>query len=239
MADPFAIVPEADRLLPRVLPDFLHPEFFFVNIGANDGVTNDPIYPFLRRHRWRGIAVEPVDYICRELRRNYAEFEGVIVEHAAIAATPRPLYYVPPGVVDQGFVRQISSLHAPYVTKSIWEMRMCRFEGEVPTGVEDHIVQADVPCLTFDELMRKHDVRQVDFLNIDAEHSDFEILSLVDFDRWRPAVICVETSEFTEGQRAAAAERLLLAGYRFLEAFDLFSVIYVRADAARPAVASA
>ena len=32
---------------------FLHEDFFFVNIGANDGVMNDQIYPFIREHSSR------------------------------------------------------------------------------------------------------------------------------------------------------------------------------------------
>ncbi len=225
------LLDQCGPLLPGVIERFLRPDFFFVNIGANDGISNDPIYPYLQRYRWRGIAVEPLGYVCDDLRRNYAGFDGVIVEHAAVAATPRPLYFVPPAASDMAFVRQIGSLHAPYVEKSIGLMRICRFEGDIPEGLESRVERVDVPCLTFEELMRKHAVQRVDFLNIDAEHSDFEILSMIDFARWRPNVLCLETSEFNEGQRAQVAERLVRAGYRFLESFDHFSVIYVQDDA--------
>jgi hypothetical protein len=36
------------------------PEPYFIGIGANDGVTHDPLYPFVRDFRWRGIIVEPI-----------------------------------------------------------------------------------------------------------------------------------------------------------------------------------
>jgi hypothetical protein len=32
---------------------------FFISIGANDGVSNDPIWPFASRFGWEGLAVEP------------------------------------------------------------------------------------------------------------------------------------------------------------------------------------
>ena len=35
------------------------PGFYFLDIGANDGVTNDPIFPFIEERGWRGLAVEP------------------------------------------------------------------------------------------------------------------------------------------------------------------------------------
>ncbi len=33
---------------------------YFIGIGANDGVTHDPLYPFVRDFGWRGIMVEPI-----------------------------------------------------------------------------------------------------------------------------------------------------------------------------------
>ena len=46
--------------LRAVVRRVVHPRFFFVNIGANDGVSNDLIYPFLREYAWSGIVVEPL-----------------------------------------------------------------------------------------------------------------------------------------------------------------------------------
>lgn len=217
--------------LPGIIARINRPDFFFVNIGANDGVSNDPIYPFLRRYGWRGIAVEPLPYICEELRRNYASFPDVIIEHAAIAATPRPLHYVDPAATDVYFIRQISSLDVAYVEKTIDAMRTWQFQGPVPEGIEHAIRRAEVPCLTFDELLAKHRVTHIDFLNIDAEQCDFEIFSMVDWRRWRPSVLCLETSEFTVAQELHVRQVLALAGYVYLERFEIFSDIYVQYDA--------
>jgi FkbM family methyltransferase len=216
--------------LPRLLERLDHPGFFFINIGANDGVSNDPVYPFMRKYGWRGIAVEPVPYIYEELRKNYASFRGVAVEHAAIAATPRVLHFVPPEATPHDFVRQVGSLHPDYLEKTIHLMRAYQFRGPVEDDMEQRIVRVEVPCLTFDALLEKHRVQRVDFLNIDAEQNDFEILSMIDFTRWRPSIICVETSEFTEEQEMRALQLLRLAGYQYLEPFDIFSEVFVRSE---------
>ena len=229
MSEP-ATAQVVDWRLPRLLERLDRPDFFFVNIGANDGVSNDPVYPFLRRYGWRGIAVEPVGYICDELRRNYADLPQVIIEHAAIAATPRVLHFVPPESTPHGFVRQVGSLHADYLEKTIALMRLYEFAGPVEADLEQRIVRVEVPCLTFDALLARHGVQHVDFLNIDAEQCDFEILSMIDFTRWRPSVLCVETSEFTEEQDLRARQLLHLAGYTYLEPFDIFSEVFVRND---------
>lgn len=35
------------------------PDFFFVQIGANDGRLDDPLRDSILRHNWRGVLVEP------------------------------------------------------------------------------------------------------------------------------------------------------------------------------------
>ena len=52
------------------------PEFFFVQIGANDGrslggtpgVTDDPIFEYVHTYRWSGLLVEPIPYLFDRLR---------------------------------------------------------------------------------------------------------------------------------------------------------------------------
>jgi hypothetical protein len=43
----------------------------FCIVGANDGITNDHIYPFARRGRWCGLAIEPVPFCFAELESAY------------------------------------------------------------------------------------------------------------------------------------------------------------------------
>jgi len=75
----------------------LQPGFFFVNIGASDGVIADPIYPFMQSHHPTGIAVEPVPYVMERLKQNYREFPGIVFEQVAVADSPRSFWYVEQG----------------------------------------------------------------------------------------------------------------------------------------------
>jgi FkbM family methyltransferase len=219
------------RISPRlrsVVRRAQHRDFFFVNIGANDGVANDPIYPFLCEYGWRGIAVEPLEPLFAELASNYARFPGVACERAAIAPEPRPFYYIPPSAgYERTWTRQVGTLDPAFLRKTIHLMRSHEFDGPVPAGLEDAVVRIDVPCLTFDELMAKHGAARVDFINLDAEGLDYEIACTIDLARWRPAVVCLETADMSAEQRAALEQRFASSGYVFLEPFDLFSSVYV------------
>src|SRR5687767_667926 len=63
---------EAFELAVRAL-DVRHPQFFFVQIGANDGRRGDPVFQFIRQYRWRGLLLEPQPDVFRVLVRNYED----------------------------------------------------------------------------------------------------------------------------------------------------------------------
>jgi FkbM family methyltransferase len=52
-----------------------------------------------------------------------------------------------------------------------------------------------IRTVTLNALFEKHFVP--DFISIDVEGLDFEIIKSIDYDRFRPKVICVETAEFS------------------------------------------
>jgi FkbM family methyltransferase len=226
MSNPLATTsPHLRAIIDRVNRD----GFFFVNIGANDGVSNDIVYPFLREYGWRGIVVEPLAAVFEELKRNYRDFPGIVFEHAAVAASPRPFHYISTkGGYEHAWTKQVGTLNPEYLLKTIDLLRTYEFQGPVPAGLEQAVETVEVPCLTFEALMRKHQVNRVDFLNIDAESVDYEIFCSIDFSRYRPYVICIETSEMTEEQRADLERRLSQLDYAFLEPFDIFSKVYAK-----------
>jgi hypothetical protein len=69
--------------LLAVIEEHLRPGFTFVNIGANDGVLNDPCWPFIDRFGWSGVCVEPVPLIFERLAANYADLPQVQLVQAA------------------------------------------------------------------------------------------------------------------------------------------------------------
>ena len=44
------------------------PNFFFVQVGANDGVNHDPIFHHVRKYNWKGLLIEPIPDIFEKLK---------------------------------------------------------------------------------------------------------------------------------------------------------------------------
>ena len=57
---------------------------FFVQIGAHDGRTLDPISPYVREFGWKGLLIEPQPNVFAQLQVNYADRPDLILENVAI-----------------------------------------------------------------------------------------------------------------------------------------------------------
>jgi hypothetical protein len=58
--------------------------FFFLQVGALDGVVDDPLHRYVRARNWHGILVEPQPFHFRRLVENYAGLEDLRFVNAAI-----------------------------------------------------------------------------------------------------------------------------------------------------------
>jgi hypothetical protein len=49
-------------------------------------------------------------------------------------------------------------------------------------------------------MIKKHNIKinNIDFLNIDTEGSDFNILKSINIQKYKPKLICIEISQFTK-----------------------------------------
>lgn len=74
-----------------------------------------------------------------------------------------------------------------------------------------------VPVLHINDVMEKHFTGGLNFMSLDVEGIDYEILNSLDFARYSPDVICVETITFSTKQKeekiSDIADLLLSKGY--------------------------
>jgi FkbM family methyltransferase len=190
-------------------------EFTFVQIGANDGVSNDPIRKFVLKYGMRGVLVEPQPDVFARLQRNYDGVPGLAFENAAIAAEDgeRELYRFRPSPDLPQWAHGLASFSKKTLTGNLQNVK-----GEVET--------IRVPTLSFASLVRKHNLERVDLLQIDAEGFDFEIIKMVDFSTVKPAIIHFEHGFLSQDEQNECARYLNKHGY-MVNNNDLNTVAYV------------
>lgn len=63
-----------------------------------------------------------------------------------------------------------------------------------------NIIRKKIKILTFSEMIKNYNIKinNIDFLNIDTEGSDFNILKSINIQKYKPKLICIEISQFTK-----------------------------------------
>jgi len=181
------------------------PDLFLVQIGAHDGLTYDPMRPFVKEHHWRGLLVEPQPLIFKQLVANYASEPQLRFENAALAERDgeATLYSFTPS----------SSLPAHASMLTSFRRELLEANGH---GYSGEIQETKVPALHPTSLLKKHGVERVDILQIDTEGFDYQILKMWDFVHTKPALIHFENN-FLSAEDFDHCTRLLAEqGYRLL-----------------------
>lgn len=231
--------------------------FVFANIGASDGVTADPLFPLIERHGGRGVAAEPVPHIYDRLVANTAHLPGVVCEQVAVSPVPghMTMWYMDPKHNHQRLdyiMQSIGSLDRDQLLVTLARLRDLQANlredvpyhpdhgpaagGAVKAGadggswedVEQWVRKVTVEAVTFDQLLARNRIDAVDVVNIDVEGHDYDVFGSVDWARWRPAVVVIETVEMAEDQRRAVAAGLAEIDCHPIRSFGLFSQVFAR-----------
>ena len=184
------------------------PGLTFLQIGAFDGLTNDPILPLVRAYGLRGIVVEPQTGAWEALRARYADYPQVLVVNAAVADAngTRDFYTAAGGSIEQ------ASFYRSHLLKH-----------KVPA---DQIVSQKVRCVTIASLLEEHRLDGLGLLQVDAEGYDYEIIRTIDFERIKPSIIRFEHAHLTDRECNECVELLASHGYRFIsEKRDIIALL--------------
>jgi len=180
-------------ILDLAIKSINHDQFFFVQVGANDGVSFDPIREHVLKYRWKGILIEPQKDIFAKLQQNYKTNGQLILENCAI-------------VLQEGPV----TMYRPTTGETDTLARVTRDQLKGPVETEK------VAGLTLESLLKKHKVQHVDFLQVDAEGFDDQIVkqSLALPENLRPRLIHFETGWYSNKRIISLYTELDRQGYK-------------------------
>ncbi|MCC5829093.1 MAG: FkbM family methyltransferase [Phycisphaeraceae bacterium] len=185
------------------------PAFFFVQIGANDGVRNDPLRYWILKYGWSGIFVEPLKPLFDRLRKNYAS-PTVSAGH---------LFFENSAIADENGSREIFKLADKHMrTEGQHGLASFYTDRALSTFASRDMLDSEiVNCMTLDSLFEKYNVSKIDLLQIDTEGYDFEIIKLIDFNRFCPRIIHFEHRHLSSREYKACLSLLRGWGYKVIE----------------------
>jgi FkbM family methyltransferase len=193
--------------------------FNIVQIGANDGCRYDPYRKYIERFKLSGVLVEPLPEIYQKLLDNYKDQPQLAFENAAIGPEDgnMPLYRL----TENGKGSDGMSVYASFSRSQVEKFRDLAHN---PMEIE----AVNVPVMTFDTLIKKHDIDHVSLLAIDTEGFDFEIIKSIDFEKTKPRIIEYEHTHLSRNDEKECVQLLVSEGYKVLRSFgdDTLAVLH-------------
>ncbi|MGH1573407.1 FkbM family methyltransferase [Methylobacterium sp. P31] len=180
---------------------------FYIDIGAHDPTIDSVTRAFYERG-WSGINVEPVE---NEFNLLSKERSRDINLNVAVGRSSGAMpFYIFPGTGLSTFSRDNALMHMSH--------------GHAVT-------EREVAVMTLAEIFEKHVTKDVDFLKIDVEGGEHEVLLGADFRFFRPKIILIEsTLPGSQQSNHKLWESILTeADYRFVW-FDGLNRFYVSAE---------
>ena len=179
---------------------------FFVEFGATNGLSLSNTYLLEKEYDWKGIVAEPAIKWHQALRNN----RSCIIETDCVwKKTGQSLTF---HEVDEGELSSISTISSKdrHATK------------------RDNFKEYQVQSISLQDMLGKHDApRDIDFLSIDTEGSELEILNAFDFNSYNIKIITVEHNYTDDRQEIYAL--LSRNGYqRLWESFSLWDDWYIK-----------
>lgn len=170
-------------------------DFIFMQIGANDGVSFDPIHELVKVFNLRGILLEPVPHHFNSLKKNYNENKDLIFLNKAL--------------VDHDSIKSII-IWKPKLNYNDWRKGIASTDKNhlIKCGLLDEEIEGiEVETTTFVKLFDEFKIKKLDLLVVDTEGYDFFLLKSLPFDNFSPAIIHFEHNVY--GQNGMSKEELL------------------------------
>lgn len=190
----------------------------FIQVGANDGFYHDPLHKFIRMYGWKGVMLEPQPSVYRNfLSKLHKKTPGVHAINAALSDRDGEQTMYKIAFSDLRWATGLTSFRREALEKAIDSGHVgrlaARYGEQLPSKREDYIGQEKIVSISADTLIKKYQLKQIDWVQIDAEGFDFEIIKLLKIEQTHPRVIVYEKSHLSQEDQTACIQLLEKNGY--------------------------
>lgn len=193
-----------DLLISQCLGDLGILQPTYLDVGANNPEFISNTYFFYLRGS-RGVCIEPNPMLAAKIKKVRPR-DTVLNIGIGFSEESEADFYVFSGYADglSTFSKEDAERWQKVGVKGLGAMRY------------DKVIK--LPLRRINDIIAEHFTAAPDLLSIDVEGLDLQILNTLDFDTYRPSVICVETLSYDEHlvgyKRNDIIEFLLSRGYK-------------------------
>lgn len=177
------------NLLDKKIENFVNfDNGFFVELGANDGVSQSNTYYFEKYRGWNGVLVEPIGQKYLECVKNRSN-KNQIFCNACVSFDYNKKFvemtYSNLMTVSNNLESDIKNLskHAGRGIKHLKEGEINYNFGSLADTLNNILLKSNAP-------------KKIDLLSLDVEGSEIEVLKGINHKKYRFKYICVETRDY-------------------------------------------
>ena len=207
----------------------MHRQATFVQVGANDGQTNDPLFASMQKNPglWVGVLAEPVSFAIKRLRKLHADKSSWSIVQAAVTDRCNSSH-----ITFWEFPQTQTAAEFDATPRTKRNLSIPRYiqigQGNGLSQIQDWLKPKSVPCIddVTDGLIQRHSSSpfkralqanrleqhgpaHLDLLQVDCETHDWRVIHALNFDLVRPRVVHFEGY----GPAEIAIKKLVDAGY--------------------------
>lgn len=184
-----------------------------VQIGANDGMMDDPVRKSILSLNLPALLVEPLPNLFEKLTSNYAGQPNVRLDNVAVSNSPgeASIYRLMASATQfPEWAHGLASFDKGVLLKhKDWD-------GVKGKNLEQFIEAVRVPVVTVKQLLERHpDLGKITALQIDTEGHDFIVVKSAIESGCAPRIINYEHKHLSYSDQIACRELLTAKGYSF------------------------
>lgn len=173
-------------------------------IGANDGISFDDLFNYIDPKNVVGAVVEPSIRYFSQLQNNLKEYSKLNFLNIAISAKNEE--------------KELFQLNQKGLNKmpdwgkglgSFSKYNLLKFECVEENDIESILVN----CISFNTLINKYSLSKVDYLQIDTEGYDAEIIKMIDFNKFSTLLMKYEICNLSDEDKVEVSDKLLKRGF--------------------------
>jgi FkbM family methyltransferase len=192
----------SQRILERNFP--IKTEFNFIQVGANDGISFDFLYDFVISRQSSGLVIEPVMEYFQELLVNYKDYPDIKKINKAVHSSAK--------------IKEIYKIKESKKQKyPEWVKGIASFDPHHHKKTHISKKDMDVEIVSADTLMNimsdNNMTKRIDYVQIDTEGYDYEILKMLDLYIIKPQMIKFEHINLEKAEIFASNKFLVDHGF--------------------------
>jgi FkbM family methyltransferase len=195
-------VNEIDLLISQLFSEVESPKYY-IEIGANDGVSQSNTKYLELYDGWKGLLVEPIPHLYKKLIKNRSK-SNTFVNSACCSFkySTGQMTFLYSGLMSLSLEGE----------SDIQNRKQHIEDGKGHLAKNEFVFELRVPTTPLNSILLDSEApKQINFFSLDVEGSELEVLKGINFNEFSFDYICVESRSFSQVKRFLEDR-----GYKFL-----------------------